>query len=353
MKCGIVTVYNSENCGSFLQAYALSRTLQKKNHEVVFIRQNFKDHSVSPRNRLKMLVKTALRGNFSGVKRLKQKHFAFMDACKKLKIVDKYDDVSCFILGSDVIWDITVPFFLNHYPFFWGTQFKNKKTISYAASLGSADETDVKNTSFIPIALNNINTISVRDETSRRSLKPFCKKEIQVVCDPTYLLNKKEYDDIAKPLDLSDFIFLYYYGNVEKDYEAIIKLIAQKESLKIVTFGNGNQWCDINLAYDPLLFLSIYDKAKYIITNTFHGTVFATIYEKKFVVIKNEKTKIIDVLKMCGLSNKMTQTSDDIISILHSDFDYETTRCNIEAERKKAFLFINEALMGSDTNGKI
>lgn len=353
MKCGIVTVYNSENCGSFLQAYALYRTLQKNNHEVVFIRQNFKDHSVSTRNRLKMLVKTALRGNFSGVKRLKQKHFAFVDACKKLKIVDKYDDVSCFILGSDVIWDITVPFFLNHYPFFWGTQFKNKKTISYAASLGSADETDVKNTSFISIALNNINTISVRDETSRCSLIPFCEKNIQVVCDPTYLLERKEYNSIAKPVNLDKFIFLYFYGEMSDKNKVAIQTISQNEGLKIITFGNFNSWCDQNLAYDPMLFLSIYDKAEYIITNTFHGTVFATIYEKKFAVINNEKPKIIDVLKMCGLSNKMTQASDDIISILHSNFDYETTRRNIEAERKKAFLFINEALMGSDTNGKI
>ena len=68
MKCGIVTVYNSENCGSYLQAYALSKALNNSGHQAVFIRQNFSDHSASRRNYLLKLTKTALRGNMAGVK---------------------------------------------------------------------------------------------------------------------------------------------------------------------------------------------------------------------------------------------------------------------------------------------
>ena len=74
-------------------------------------------------------------------------------------------------------------------------------------------------------------------------------------------------------------------------------VIARAEDLKIVTFGNYNTWCDLNLPYDPLLFLSIYDKADYIITNTFHGTVFSILYHKNFVARnKSRLSKLVNQL---------------------------------------------------------
>ena len=172
-----------------------------------------------------------------------------------------------------------------------------------------------------------------------------------MVCDPTYLIGREDYDVIAKPTDLNKFIFLYYYGNLPAADREALQTIAKKEGLKIVTFGRDNTWCDLNLPYDPLLFLSIYDKADYIITNTFHGTVFSTIYEKRFAVVKTDKQKVINVLKMCGLSDKMTGTAADYDTILHSDFDYEMARQNIARERANSLRYLNEALGERDTNG--
>ena len=297
MKCGIVTVYNSENSGSFLQAYALSQTLKKNGNETAFVRQNHRDHSASLTNYLKLIAKAAIRGNFEGVKRLAIRRKAFQCACQHLQIVDELTAPSCCILGSDVIWDITVPFFRNHHSFFWGTQFKNSKVISYAASVGFAKEKDLEACSFVRSSLKNMQMVSVRDKTSKQLLQLYCDKEIQIVCDPTYLLDKEEYNAIAAPTDLRQFLFIYYYGKMTQEDRAAIQELAKKEGLKMVTFGNHNSWCDVSLAYDPLLFLSLYDKAEYIITNTFHGTVFATIYEKKFAVIKNDKPKVLNVLE--------------------------------------------------------
>lgn len=70
MKCGIVTVYNSENCGSYLQGYALSRVLENNGHQPFFVLQNFSERSASRKNYLKKLAKTVLRGNLAGAKRL-------------------------------------------------------------------------------------------------------------------------------------------------------------------------------------------------------------------------------------------------------------------------------------------
>ena len=352
MKCGIVTVYNSENCGSFLQGYALAQFLKNCGHEAVFIRQNFGDHSASRRNYLIKQAKTALRGNFRGVKLLAKRRTLFKQAiAKHLSVVEDAEGLDCCVLGSDVIWDVTGGLFRNHHTFFWGSQFYPAKVISYAASIGFAKKEDLEKQNFIRDSLEKMAAVSVRDSASLELLQPYCDKAITLVCDPTYLLCRAEYDAIAVPTDLKNFIFLYYYGDLPAaDREAVRKLAAQ-EGLKIVTFGGFNQWCDLNLPYDPLLFLSIYDKADYVITNTFHGTVFSTIYEKRFAVVKNDKQKVLNVLKMCGLSDKMTETAEDYTAILHGNFDYEASRRNIARERANSLRYLSEALGESKTNG--
>lgn len=352
MRCGIVTVYNSENCGSFLQAYAMSRALKKNGAEPVIVRQGFTGHSSTLPVYLTKAVKSLLRGRLVSVKRLTQRRKAFKQACENtFVIVDPKEALDCYILGSDVIWDLTEPYFKDNYTFFWGMQFENAKVISYAPSVGFAKEKDLENASFVWAALKKMDSVSVRDITSKQVLRPYCDKEIHLVCDPTYLIDRADYDAIAKPTDLEEFMFLYCYDELPAADREAIQSIAKEEGLKTVTFGNFNAWCDICLPYDPLLFLSIYDKAEYIITNTFHGTVFSTIYEKRFAVVNNDKQKILNVLKMCGLSHKMTKTAEDYATILHSDFDYATTRQNIIRERTNSLRYLCEALEERNTNG--
>lgn len=345
MKCGIVTVYNSENSGSFLQAYAMSRAIKTVGHKAMFIRQGFRGHCSTLSTYLKKIIRPLMKGDFCGAKLLRTRRAAFRMACKNhFCIMDVSDKADCLVLGSDVIWDLTVPYFRNNNKFFWGTAFGDAKVISYAPSVGFAKEKEFETADFVRGVLSNMSAVSVRDKVSKRLLQPYCDKEIEIVCDPTYLIDRSEYDAIAKPTDLNKFIFLYCYSKLSASDREAIQTLAKKEGLKTVTFGGANRWCDINLAYDPLLFLSLYDKADYIITDTFHGTVFATIYEKKFAVIKNDKPKVLDVLEMCSMSDKMTCTSADIDAILHSDFDYDITRKRIWKERENGLRYLNDAL---------
>lgn len=342
MKCGIITVYNSLNCGSFLQAYALSKTLKNSHYENYLLRRSLSDEIKLKINKNIRYVVSALRGeSFSN-----QKYRNFVLAQKMLPIARNKKKMPCYILGSDVIWDVADRYFKKSWATFWGTQLKNAKIISYAPSVGFAKAEDIEKCGYIREALGRMSAVSVRDETSKELLQPYCDKEIQIVCDPTYLLDREEYDAIEKPTDLNNFLFIYYYGRLPADYCKSIQAFAKQKGLKTVTFGSRNRWCDISLAYDPLLFLSMYDKADYIITNTFHGTVFATIYEKPFAVIKNETPKIHDVLKLCEMSDKMTETAEDIKPILESDFCYETTRRNILREREKSLQYLKTAIEG-------
>lgn len=349
MKCGIITVYNSENSGSFLQAYAMSRALKAMGHDAVFMRQGFKGHSSTLPVHLKNVAKSILKSDFRGAKLRRIRRAAFRRACKKyFQIVDASEQVDCLVLGSDVIWDLTESYFRDNHAFFWGMAFGETKVISYAPSLGFAKEKELEENAFVRDALSKMTVVSVRDKTSKQLLQPYVAKELQLVCDPTYLIDRQDYDAIAKPTDLNQFIFLYCYGKLSEQDRKAIQVQAKKEGLKTVTFGGANAWCDVNLAYDPLLFLSLYAKAAYIITDTFHGTVFATIYEKNFAVIKNKKPKVLDILEVCGLSDKMMQSEEDLPRILHSDFAYVEVRRRLEQERENGLQYLRSALERCD-----
>ena len=342
MKCGIITVYNSLNCGSFLQAYALSKTLEKCHHKNYILRRTLWDE-------IRVIIKRKVRYVVSvlrGVAFNNKTYRNFALGYKLLPITLDKKNIPYYILGSDTIWDVSDMYFRKRWETFWGMRFQNAKIISYAPSVGFAKAEDIEKCDFIREALGRMSAVSVRDETAKELLQPYCDKEIQVVCDPTYLLERAEYDAIAKPTDLKDFLFIYYYGKMPADYKEAIQRFAKQKGLKTVTFGSANLWCDISLAYDPLLFLSIYDKADYIITNTFHGTVFATIYEKRFAVIKNNKPKVQNALKLCAMSDKMTNTAEDISAILESEFCYEVTRQNILTEREKGLQYLKTAIEG-------
>lgn len=343
---GIVTVYGSENCGSFLQAYALQHSLQQLQKEVACVQYKFDDNPSAMKKFCLTCAKAILKGNFSMLSKTIQKRKNFKQAICTLRTVPASASIDCCVLGSDTVWDVSTSFFNNHHSFFWGLHFQNAKLISYAPSVGFSKQADIEKCDFIRDALSNMSSVSVRDQNSKELLQPYCDKEIQIVCDPTYLLDRSEYDAIAKPTDLENFLFIYYYGKMPADYKESIQNFAKENGMKTVTFGAANPWCDVVLAYDPLLFLSIYDKADYIITNTFHGTVFSTIYEKRFAVTKNEKPKILDVLRMCGMSDKMTGCAEDIPAILHSDFDYAVTRQNILQEREKGLQYLKTAIEG-------
>lgn len=344
MKCGIVTVYNSENAGSFLQAMAMTRAIQSMGHEAVCMYQGFSDHSASFRNYSRRLLGTIVKKGPSAARLLVQRRKLFRKAHQLLTVETDAERIDCFLLGSDVIWDVKERFFRDHRDFFWGTGYAGARVISYAPSVGFAEAEDLERCGFVAEALSQMDAVSVRDVTSQRLLQPYSQRPVRVVCDPTLLIGPQEYEVLEKPTELEDFIFLYCYETISAEYTERIKAFAKARGLKTVTFGSSNPWCDLRLAYDPLLFLSLYRKAAYIVTDTFHGTVFSNIYEKKYVVLNNQKPKILDFLSLCQMSDKMTQTAEDLARILSSEYDYDTTWMILEKERENGLNYLKNAL---------
>lgn len=109
--------------------------------------------------------------------------------------------------------------------------------------------------------LDTFSGISVRDDYSYETLKKYTKNEIDVVCDPTLLMDKSFYENFITQKVHQQFLLVYWFGIIPNSVMRQIQEIARSKNLKIVSFGESLRDADTKLEFDPFLFVSYYSKA--------------------------------------------------------------------------------------------
>lgn len=364
MKIGVLTVPFNNNYGGFLQAYALKMVLTKMGHDVVFInrrrnrpkrlrffvRQFFLAcHLMKDRN-AQMIEKISVNTNlfkFHYLEPISQEYYSKRQLKKCLKL-----GINCFVVGSDQVWryryaqDSIDDFFCN---FLWHTGIPR---ISYAASMGTNTiEYPEYKRKICARLLSEFSAVSVRESTSADLLrKYFGAKDVEVVLDPTLLHGQQLYIDLFKekyPKPEHDYIFTYILDdNIE--LRNAINDFANKKKIAIVDMKA--QTGNINLL-NPLppveqWLYSIY-YSKYVVTDSFHGTVFSILFQKPFYCFGNEERGLVrfeSLLDMLGLNDKLSNDTGRLEEILTKDICWDRVNCKIHQEQERSFSFLNNAL---------
>ncbi len=345
MKIGIVTLYGSFNCGSFLQAYAMSEYLKREGHNVVFLK-NKKLKSSSLFLRLCRSVKYGLQGKKDKVKHLFAVHNSFTKAYSKLSCVKITKNLDLIIYGSDTIWNYyQSPYLMSNWKRFWGADFNGKK-ISYAVSIGSSKIENLLGKEFLVNQVNEFSSLGVRDDNSFDFVRMALKKEktIEKVIDPTMLLEKSFYENLAQDIELRGYVLFYYFGGISENIKKQVKEFAQKNNKKIVVFGEKLGWADKYVSFDPFLMLSYFKNADFVITNTFHGNIFSLIFNKQYISFGKEKEKIVSLLSQFGANDRLVGTDETFLQLFAQEIDYKKINDKIFIEREKAKDFIVSAL---------
>jgi len=107
----------------------------------------------------------------------------------------------------------------------------------------------------------------------------------------------------------------------------------------------------------PTEWIDAFDKSKYVITNSFHGTVFSIIFEKPFLVLLREGEKesgnarILSLLKLLGLDTRAVKESElDRLSLdefglrLLAPVAWCDVRERLTMWRDRSIQFLDEAL---------
>ena len=144
---------------------------------------------------------------------------------------------------------------------------------------------------------------------------------------------------------MNNYIIVYAYtGRLSKFEEKYIKKFAKKYNKKIVSLGFYQKIADYNLVVEPFEMLEYFKKSDYVITDTFHGTIFSIKMHAKFCTIirDSNKNKLYYLLNETKLLCRQVNNFDDIERLYKKDMNFSETDKKINEERKCSIEYLKK-----------
>lgn len=228
-------------------------------------------------------------------------------------------------VGSDQVWGP-----LSLYAGFYNLIFVDKSVpqFSYSSSFGKSY---IMNHQKKGVArfLNKMDAIGVREIRGAEIVKELTGREATVVADPTLLLTRQDWEKEIEKSDVKidePYILCYMLGPRRDNREAVTQL-GKRLGMKVVSF-NHMDWYepadegfgDIqNYNCDCLDFVKLVSNANYVVTDSFHCTVFSIIFHKKFLTFyrlkptdkKSSHSRIESLLGLMGMRERAVTLVED------------------------------------------
>lgn len=358
-KTYTLTFHSAINYGAVLQTIALQRILKnnKINNKVV----DYTDKCMNYYNPLnydnlsfKGIIKKRIKNLIYGKKML-QKYNLFhnfiksnIDMTSKVNNLEEIEKIisndSILITGSDQVWSCDI---LNGLSDIYSLNFKNTdiKKISYAASIGKERIEEEYKQEFVK-KLSDFSYISVREESAKIELDNILlDKNIEVVLDPTMLLTAEEWTDLSIKYkkDFNEKYIVAYTMDENIEYIKIANYLSKITGYKIIYFDMKNlgfkNILENEYVSNPYEFINIIKNAEYVVTNSFHGTVFSILFNKKMWVIphKTKGTRMINLLNKLDMSDRIIYSLDEFQKIdFNKEIDYTNINKKLEQERNRS-----------------
>lgn len=377
MKAEIVTFVRAYNYGAVLQCYALARTL-----ESIGIQPEVLDYNPQYfQSEYRMWDEVWLGRPFLPVRRWLLRVYGWMlnrIRCRRFnrflerqmplsgKTYNSIEELQtaelecdCYIAGSDQIWHAGCsrfdPVFFLDFP-----DAQRKERFSYAASFGHGEIPEQLESEYRR-RLSGFSRYSVRESSGAEILEDLLGEKAEVCCDPTLLLREEEWAQLGKrKTKRRPYILVYYVTKTQKLQQYAKKLAQQKKmkvicvpchmTLEVLTGRLDKQYgFDFKSTCSPEDFVGLLRDAAYVVTNSFHGTVFSILFHKKFVVQTvlddgRENTRACNLMQALGIQNRELQENVDIDAVLPWD-EIDKKR---ETIRRRALNYLESINRGNE-----
>jgi hypothetical protein len=378
MKIAILTQPLKSNYGGLLQAFALQTALKIMGHEVLVVDNDFKKlpliikvisiikrsiirffgdkniimrawPTVNENNIITANTKSFIKNNIHTTEKI--------GSVVKYKTIKKYS-FDAFIVGSDQIWRPKYSPNLSNYFLDFIKKNDNIKRIAYAASFGVDHWEFSKEQTFRCSELvKQFNAISVREDSAVKFCNRYFDVESTHVLDPTMLLKKEDYIALVERdgLGKSDGTLMTYVLDKIVWKKEIIQQISNELNLKPFSVLPNKTFSEVgrgnieDCIYPPLTkWIRGFMDADFVVTDSFHGTVFAIIFNKQFICIGNKNrglTRMVSLLTKVGLMDRLIIEKKECIKLSeYKSIDYEVVNQIIKLEKNKSINFLKNAL---------
>lgn len=375
----IITLHTSPNYGSCLQAYATQEVFKSLNWDPIII--DYWRSNNLPAIKTELTLKTLMGGKLEIVlkkipslrRRLKKR---VLDNIEKIdapfekfrkryllltekqyksfeELKEGYPLADVYCTGSDQVWNniwnggFDKAMFLGFVP-------EKVPCIAYASSIGR-EAIDNSEEGRMKAALSKYKAISMRESSGVRILESIGISNVSRVLDPTLMLTRKDWEKVATHnLDLPNNYLLIYQLNKNKHFVELAKSVASNEGLTVVTLCH-NPAFQVKGTYNVVLpevtdFLDLFLRAKYVVTDSFHGTAFASNFEIPFLVVPPERfsVRIEDYLSLVGAQSRLISLSDQLTKSEIPMIDFSNIQQRLENERRSSLEFLAKALRNSN-----
>lgn len=364
MKVGVITFHNAHNYGASLQAWALQKVLKNLGTEpgIIHYHPESIDRLYVPpkQNTLKKKMKYALKRKYRNRVKMQvlkyHKYTKFIhDNFNLLGDYTTYDELKngklkldAYITGSDQVWNTD---HTNGFDPAYMLDFAEKGSlkISYAASVGREVILPQYQEQFAK-SLKTYTSISVREESARPAITALTDKPVEIVLDPTLLLDRNDYEALKVPGQFKERYILVYMMESNKELIRFANKLSVAMGIPIIQrkpkgiFRNELASYYTDVAGE---FLGEIENAEYVITNSFHATVFSLIYEKKFISMLHTSTgsRTSDLLKSVGLESHIVYNPKEFHDVKQFEIkDKEQLRNRIKELQKTSYQFLRSAL---------
>lgn len=367
------------NYGSFLQAYSLKKTIESMGHTVEFVDYTIEPTVISEEDKkeetflsfiykipgiIKKIAKAVLRPFYRKIRavlrpksdistwhtKVSREISEFLQLSKKYNYRAKVD---LLIIGSDEVFNClqsnkSVGYSME----LFGKDNNAGRLISYAASFGNTTiERLRKYKADIEVAghLKNFDEISVRDQNSGNIVEILTGKKPLYHLDPVFIYDYEK--EMSFTVDINNYIIVYAYSNrISKEEGESIVNFARSENKKIVCLGNHQNFCDIYIPATAFDMLCYFKHADYVITDTFHGTVFSIKFNRPFTTIIRETKensygnaeKLSDLLMRFSFEERISSQASDIERVLKTPINFEDANKKISDETDNSRQYLSK-----------
>lgn len=366
MKIILITKHYVKNYGSVLQTYASQELLSRKGGSVSIANYILPEASGlkymdiilrkhASAGRIKKIIlraavlPTMIRWKyvFGGfLKKYLNVCGSPADSCEKLKT--ELPDADIYCTGSDQVWNpetnrgLQPAYFCEFAP-------KGKRVVSLAASFGVKTVRE-KDEALIKRYLEKYSLLSVRERSGIDILAKAGLKG-RMILDPVMIETAGFWEKLAAKRKIRQDYVLIYQLNSSRAFDRYAEQAAVRLGKKLVR---------ICTRYDQILkngrpvpvptveqWISLFFYADFVITDSFHGTVFSILFQKEFVNLYPPlfSERLDSLLSMFGIEERHISDCSRF-DILDKRIDYRRVNEILDEKRKESLEFIDEILAG-------
>ena len=374
-KVGVVTLPGSFNYGCELQLFAVIHIYRELGYSpefLVFNRSLSKLHGVVERARgnhdampIELLQSPGRRAAFKRFETMI--HSVQIEKPQDINL----NDYALFSVGSDQVWNPNLIFTSNSGSwlkracrfaidpreiederdwYFLGFA-QPEQRVALAPSFGIS-ELDSFQSKRIRKGLCNFSRLSVREESGAKIIESITGKKAEVICDPTLALPRGEWEEISDSRITPDgpYVLAYLLGEDSDETKSALSCVSEDGQIPIIRLSDRAGIGELDAG--PAEFLSLVQHASHVVTDSFHASVFASIFERPLTIthrsgaIGTNQSKMFARLQTLsvslGIQNKVCILEAPYDAAAHAD--YEGVADSIEQERNKFMEYLEGCL---------